>query len=265
MNIDMINKFKERKIKAKDIFEVKTINKNTAEDIVKKYHYLGDKKFMYTVAYGLFEKESNELLGCAVFGVVGGSLALKGWFGVDNSHSNEYFELTRLVMNPNLNGCNATSYLLGNAIKHIKRDFVEIKAIISLADNSLHNGAIYQACNFKYFGLTNKKTDFCVSGSSFINQRVGTTKDKEGVWIPRSQKHRYCYIIDNTVQIKYKEERYPKGNAMNIKPNCCNGTLVVYDKRYDKYYTCPRCVGKCEELKGIDRIKAESILKSIDI
>ena len=52
---------------------------------------------------------------------------------------------------------------------------------------------------------------------------------------------------------------------MNIKPNCCNGTLVVYDKRYDKYYTCPRCVGKCEELKGIDRIKAKSILKSIDI
>ena len=53
--------------------------------------------------------------------------------------------------------------------------------------------------------------------------------------------------------------------GMNIKPSCCNGTLVVYDKRYDKYYTCPRCVGKCEELKGIDRIKAESILKSIDI
>ena len=168
MNIDMINKFKERKIKAKDIFEVKTINKNTAEDIVKKYHYLGNKKFMYTVAYGLFEKESNELLGCAVFGVVGGSLALKGWFGVDNSHSNEYFELTRLVMNPNLNGCNATSYLLGNAIKHIKRDFVEIKAIISLADNSLHNGAIYQACNFKYFGLTNKKTDFYSIKDAYI-------------------------------------------------------------------------------------------------
>lgn len=251
MNINNIEKFKAREIKAKDIFVIKEINKKQATEIIEKYHYLGKKKFMYTIAYGLFEKENeDELLGCAVFGVVGGSVALKGWFSVDNSHSNEYFELTRLVMNPNLNGCNATSFLLGNAIKDIKKNRKEIKAIISLADNSLHNGAIYQACNFKYYGLTNPKTDFVVSGSSFINQRVGTTKDKEGVWIPRSRKHRYCYIINEDININYKEEKYPKGNSMNIKPICCNGTKKVYDKRYNKWYTCPRCCGICKEINN---------------
>lgn len=250
MNINNIEKFKAREIKAKDIFVIKEINKKQATEIIEKYHYLGNKKFMYTIAYGLFEKENkDELLGCAVFGIVGGLATLKGWFSVDNSHSNEYFELTRLVMNPNLNGCNATSFLLGNAIKDIKKNRKEIKAIISLADNSLHNGAIYQACNFKYYGLTNPKTDFAVSGSSFMNPR-GTTKDKEGVWIPRSRKHRYCYIINEDININYKEEKYPKGNAMNIKPICCNGTKKVYDKRYNKWYTCPRCCGICKEINN---------------
>ena len=121
MDLKKIELFKNRKIKAKDLFIIKKINKKQATEIIEKYHYLEKKKFMYTVAYGLFEKENDELLGCAVFGVVGGAVALKGWFSVDNSHSNEYFELTRLVMNPNLNGCNATSFLLGNAIKDIKK------------------------------------------------------------------------------------------------------------------------------------------------
>ena len=248
MELELIEKFKNREIKAKEIFEIREISKAQAREIVKQYHYLGEKDFMFTVAYGLFEKGTDEILGSAIFGVVGGAIALRGWFGVDNSHSNEYLELTRLVMNPQLNGCNATSYLLGNAIKRIKKEFKDVKAIVSLADNGLHNGAIYQACNFKYYGLTNKKSDFVEVGATRIGARCGTTRDKQGVWIPRSQKHRYLYIIDNTVEVIYEEKEYPKGNSMNVKPSCCDGTNKVYDRRYNKWYTCPRCVGKCEEI-----------------
>ncbi|MEG1597193.1 MAG: hypothetical protein RR359_02845 [Bacilli bacterium] len=243
MNIENLELFKERKIRAKKIFEIREISKKDAKDIVKKHHYLGEKDFMYTVAYGLFDKTDNELLGSAIFGVVGGALALKSWFGVDNSHSNEYFELTRLVMNPQLNGCNATSFLLGNAISEIGKNYKNIKAIVSLADNSLHNGYIYKICNFKYYGLTNKKTDFIQEGLGYPPKRCGSTKDKHGVWLPRSQKHRYCYIIDKNVEITFEEQKYPKGNDMNVKPTCCDGTHEVYDKRFKEWYSCPKCVG----------------------
>ena len=135
-----------------------------------------------------------------------------------------------------------------NSENHIKKDYPQVKAIVSLADNGLHNGAIYQACNFKYYGLTDKKTDFYVVGCEGKVKRCGTTKDKQGVWLPRSQKHRYLYIIDKNVKVNYKEEKYPKGNSMNIKPTCCNGTNVVYDKRFDKYYTCPKCCVEFREL-----------------
>ena len=35
---------------------------------------------------------------------------------------------------------------------------------------------------------------------------------------------------------------------MNVKPTCCNGTHIVYDKRFDKYYTCPKCCVEFREL-----------------
>ena len=246
MMLERINQFKNREIKARDLFEIKEVSKKEAREIVKKFHYLGEKDFMFNISYGIFIKGEDEMLGCAIFGVVGGSVTLKGWFGVNNTHSDEYLELTRLVMNPILNGCNATSYLLGNAIKQIKKDYPQVKAIVSLADNGLHSGAIYQACNFKYYGLTNKKTDFYRYDGK-LNPR-GATSTVEGVWLPRTQKHRYLYIIDKNTKVNYKEEPYPKGNDMNVKPTCCNGTHIVYDKRFNKYYTCPKCCAEFREL-----------------
>ena len=246
--INIINDFKERKVKARQIFEVRCVGKEEAKNIVKTYHYLGGKAFMCTVAYGLYLKNHDEMLGCAIFGTISGTATIKGWFGLDNTHTKEFFELTRLVMNPILNGCNATSYLLGNSIKQIKKDFPKIRAIMSLADNERHNGAIYQACNFKYYGLSNKKSVFYPLDQKGGCRRCGSTSDKQGVWLPRSQKHRYLYIIDETLEVKYDKEEYPKGNDMNVKPSCCDGTKVVYDKRSGKKYTCPKCCEIFEEI-----------------
>lgn len=262
----LLEQFKNREVKAKDIFEIRRVSKEDAIKIVADYHYLGTKKFMFTVGYGLYFKNDNildgydEMLGCATFGVVGGIVALKGWFSVDNSHSTEFFELTRLVMLPKMNGCNATSFLLGNAIKDIKKNFKDIRAIVTLADNSMHCGAIYQACNFKYFGLANKKTDFVPLGGNNLNPR-GKTKDTHGVWIPRTQKHRYCYIIDKTLKINYEEQPFPKGNDMNEAPNCCDGLHVVYDKRFNEYFTCPRCE---KEFRLLTPREALEIMKKHD-
>lgn len=240
----VINKFKDREVKAKEIFTIKEIVKNEAYNFVKQYHYLKDAKFFCVYAYGLFCEE--ELVGCATYSNPQGISALKGWFGVNNQDQS-ILELSRLCMLPNLNGTNATSYLLGNSMKRLKEH--NIKAVITLADSNRHIGSIYQVCNFKYYGLTDAKTDFYTlkNGKLSANPR-GATKELHGVWLPRTRKHRYCYILDKSLKVLYDEQPHPtvKGTIDN---ECCHGNHLVYDDRFNEWWTCPRC---CDDFNFID-------------
>lgn len=146
-------------------------------------------------------------------------------------------------MLPQLNHTNATSYLLGNSIKLLKKE--NIKAVITLATSDRHVGSIYQVCNFKYYGLTNAKTDFFTEDGR-VNPR-GVTKNVRGVWIPIPRKHRYAYILDKSLKCNYQEQEKPKCDDIK-KLECCNGTGMVYDKRFDAWYTCPRCSGHLENI-----------------
>lgn len=114
----------------------------------------------------------------------------------------------------------------------------QIKAVITLADDSRHVGSIYQVCNFKYYGLTDKKTDFFTEDGR-VNPR-GQTKDIQGVWLPRNRKHRYAYILDKNLICLLKEEKRPTIENTNSY-ECCNDTNVVLDKRFNVYYSCPKC------------------------
>ena len=118
MNQKLIEEFKNREIKAKQIFVIDEISKNEAYEFIRKYHYLGDAKFFCVYAYGLFCEE--ELVGCATYSNIQGVSSAKGWFGVDNQDQT-VLELSRLCMLPSLNGTNATSYLLGNSMKMLKQ------------------------------------------------------------------------------------------------------------------------------------------------
>ena len=239
MDEKIIEQFKVRKIKAKSIFSIKEIPKKIAYDFIQKYHYLGKAKFLSIYNFGLFHED--ELVGVSTFSNPQGISTLKGWFGLPNQEQT-ILELSRLCMLPTLNGTNATSFLLGNSIKLLRKE--GIRAIITLADSNRHNGAIYQVCNFKYYGLTDAKTDFfSVDGRK--NPR-GATKDMQGVWLPRTRKHRYCYIIDKKLKVNYKEQKPPKKEDI-FKIECCEGTKEVFDKRFGKWYTCPKCCGKLEE------------------
>lgn len=240
---DEILLFSHREIKAKDVFYIKEISKPQAYDFVKQYHYLGDAKFFCEQAFGLFAIHGDQLLGVSTFSQPQGISALKGWFGLTNQDKCVY-ELSRLCMSPVLNRTNATSFLLGGSIKELKKQG-KIRAVITLADSNRHVGSIYQVCNFKYYGLTDSKTDF-FSADGKVNPR-GSTKEVHGVWLPRTRKHRYAYIIDNRLECRYKEESKPTIDS-TLKLSCCNGTGKVYDNRFDEWYTCPRCNGKLERL-----------------
>ena len=239
-NMMNLQKFIAREVKANSIFTIKQIDKKVAYDFIRQHHYLGDARFFSKFSYGLHYTETNQLVGVATMTNPQGNVALKGWFGLENSDQT-VMELSRLCVLPELNGTNATSYLLGNSIRCLKRQGV--KALITLADDSRHAGSIYQVCNFKYYGLTDKKSDFfhCErNGEWKVNPR-GATKDKQGVWINRTQKHRYAYIMEKDLKCLYGEQSYPKKTDTK-QYDCCGGTKTVTDARFGKQYPCPKCI-----------------------
>jgi hypothetical protein len=229
----IIDGFKERRLKAKRVFDIVEISKVDAYNFIRKYHYLGDAKFFSKYSYGLYI--SSVLVGCATFTNPQGISTMKSWFGLPNSNQ-DVLELSRLCLLPELNGSNASSYLLGNSMRMLKGHAV--RAVVTLADSIRHVGSIYQVCNFVYYGLTNKKTDFyCADGR--VNPR-GKTKDLRGVWLPRTRKHRYCYILDKSLVPLLESQPSPTVNATTVV-DCCGGTGEVADNRFQESHPCPKC------------------------
>jgi len=181
----------------KDTCDIEKIHKKQAKEIIAKYHYLGSKGFRSSASYGLF---NGRLIGACVFHGVSAPETVVGAFGLDRKDQDGIWELGRLVIDKDYNGKNYTSYLVGNSIKQLRKEY-PVRAIISYADSSLHNGGIYRATNFVYCGLTAPKKDFYVAGK--IQER-GKTKGVDGVWKPRPRKHRYVLIYDKQLHLKWE-------------------------------------------------------------
>jgi hypothetical protein len=228
--------FKNREIKAKKIFKIREISKPIAYNFISEYHYLGKAKFFSMFSYGLFY--DMELVGVATFSSPQGNVALKGWFGLNNDDMS-VLELSRLCLLPELNGTNATSFLLGNSMKLLKR-IHSIRAVITLADDSRHVGSIYQVCNFNYYGLSTPKSDFFRASDGKVNPR-GETKNTNGVWIARTRKHRYCYILDKNLKCLLGVVGESPSLDKTSVYTCCNGEGTVDDNRFKKIYVCPKC------------------------
>lgn len=242
-----LDNFKEHRIKASSIFYIREIDKRTCYEFVKRYHYLGIAKFFCVHGFGLYYKGENgdECVGVSTFSNPQGASAMKGWFNLPNSDQS-ILELSRLCMLPCLNGTNATSYLLGNSIRMLKK--YGIRAVITLADASRHIGSIYQVCNFKYYGLSDKKSDFYTEDGR-KDPRM-ETKDAFGVWVERTRKHRYCYLLDKSLKVLYQEQPHPTRKT-EITPQCCNGTKKVFDRRFNVWYTCPICCGYIQRIGSL--------------
>lgn len=248
-----LSAFTARKIKAKEIFSIREVDKCSCYDFVRRYHYLKDAKFFCVHGYGMFYKDEHgteEMVGCATFSNPQGNVALKGWFGLSND-CDYVLELSRLCLLPCLNGTNATSFLLGNSMKMLKLH--GIKAVITLADSSRHVGSIYQVCNFRYYGLTDLKSDFY----SFDGQKNprGQTNSRRGVWVQRPRKHRYCYLLDKSMNVLYNEQPSPKADERHV-PDCCHGKGKVFDSRFQEWFSCPVCCGYIKLLKEGEDTKA---------
>ena len=73
-----------------------------------------------------------------------------------------------------------------------------VVALLTYADSDHHTGYIYQACNFKYYGLTSPKKDFFIlqDDGSYKKLQRGKCRHLKGEWRDKSQKHRYLIIYE---------------------------------------------------------------------
>ena len=194
---------------AKKDFTIKQVSKQEAGTILLKYHYLKDvsKGFKSGYNYGIFKNDI--LLGVIIFTGFPVPELAKGMLGLERNEQQGLFELSRLCLEPEIqkDEHNLASWFVARAIKQLRKD-TEVKVILSYADSDYHNGTVYKACNFKYYGLSAPKKDFWIEqpdGTFKKHSRV-KTKGIKGEWRERSRKHRYLIVFDKKLNVRWEEK-----------------------------------------------------------
>lgn len=196
-------------------YEISRISYSLADGFLKRHHYLAQQGngFLGKAIYGLFTK-TNKFIGVCVFSGISVVETLIGAFEgfTRESCQDGFWELSRLAMSDNDKEPNLTSWFVSKCIKTLRKEEY-VRAIISYADSKYHHGYIYQATNFKYYGLTAQKSDFFESrGGGTAQVWRGDVKGRDGFWVKRSRKHRYMIVYDKTLKVKWPEQSYPKGD-----------------------------------------------------
>jgi hypothetical protein len=182
-------------------------------------------------AFGIYDE--LELIGVVTYGVPSSSTLRSGLCG--KNWSNNVLELNRLCC---INKKNVASMLVGRSLRLLPKPSI----IVSYADiNQGHVGYVYQATNFLYTGLSEKRTDWRIKGMEHLHGQtiadMSRGQENRVEWMrkkfgddfylqERPRKHRYVYFIGSKKQIKdmndclqYKVKPYPKGESLryNIK------------------------------------------------
>lgn len=195
--------------------KVKQITPKQCYDMLLHIHY-AKRIPSISYAFGLFV--DGVLEGCVCYGTPPSPTLRNGIAGKELAKS--ILELNRLVLKTNQK--NHASYLVGRSLRMLPKPTI----VISFADTAQgHEGTVYKARNFTYCGLSAKRTDWKVKGlehlhgqtiadmSRGIKNRAAWMREKFGddfYLQPRSQKHRYIYIVANKGQAKelWKRVRY---------------------------------------------------------
>jgi len=117
------------------------------------------KSFKSGINYGLFD--DGKLVGVCIYTGFPVPELVYGMFGLDRDDQQGFYELSRLCISPQTQESehNIASWFISKTIKELRRNF-SVRAILSYADDDHHNGIIYKASNFTYYGKTAKKKRF---------------------------------------------------------------------------------------------------------
>lgn len=142
-----------------------------------------------------------------------------GWGGEQNKRN--VLELNRLAIEPGYNGDNRASFLVSHSLKALPH----YTFVVSYADTGwTHIGYVYQACNFLYTGLSEKRVDSYSAGK---HPRSYDKNNPPEAHQTRNQKHRYVYLVGDRrekrqmlKELRYPVyDHYPKGDERRYDPD----------------------------------------------
>jgi len=170
---------------------------------VLNYHYSKAMPSGKLVRFGVWE--DKEFIGSVLFG----SGANPNMSKVVNLTPYEVCELVRVALNKHKN---PVSKIVSFCMKKLKKDFPNIKAVVSYADTiQNHKGKIYQAMNWLYLGETKTATHYMLD-SKFYHSRSLNQKNRENETFDRSayekvylKKYKYIYLFDKGLKKQLNE------------------------------------------------------------
>lgn len=131
---------------------IQEINATIANKIMKQYHYSHQGFLGSKLNLGIFNKETNELVGALQWGRSAAHNIRLDRYVENDIGVNEYFELNRFCM-ADSEGKNSESQAISLGIKWIKQNRPEVRLLVSYAGRKEGNyGYIYQATNWEYLG-----------------------------------------------------------------------------------------------------------------
>lgn len=243
--------------------QIRLINKTIAKKIIIEKHYTHAWtacRYALGVYYNTNDNSvfgTEKLIGVAVYGFpVGARAATSICTGLSKDN---VLELTRLYIDDGY-GSNIESYVLSQTFKWFRDNDTNIKLLISYADSGQdHVGAIYQATNWFYQGLStdialmpnyevslkpepfdwiHSRTVYSLYGSTnleHLKKEIGKQGYDKFYRKRESGKHRYIQIIAQNKtekrnlkkRLKHAVKPYPKKNS--------GGELIVeeYETTYN--------------------------------
>jgi hypothetical protein len=181
--------------------------------VLLPYHYLIKESKGFRSGYNYGGYIDGNLQAVCIFHSPSVPEIVKGCFGLQRTEQKGIFELGRLVKYPDAHDGFVLSQFVALAIKQLRKD-AEVNALLSYADSRYHTGFIYQALNFRYYGLTTPKSDwwFLNEDGTYRKHHRGKVKGTAGEWRRRSRKHRYLMVYDKSLNVRWTEEPYPKSD-----------------------------------------------------
>ena len=200
----------------KSDFTIDSIGKKEAGSLLLEYHYLKDhsRGFKSGYNYGLFRNEgisADGPLGACIFTGIPVPEIAQSAFGLSRKEQDGLFELSRVCRPPTVQkeAHNLGSWFIARCIKRLRSE-TNVRAILSYADSDFHEGTLYKALNFGYYGLTDPKKDFWIkqADGSFIKHSRGKMSGLKGEWRERSRKHRYLMVFDKKLEVQWSKQQW---------------------------------------------------------
>ena len=196
-------------------YEIKTINKGTAEYFLMQHHPLsqqGNSLRSGVRYYGM--KDNDELIGVMTFSTMSSQNTAKGCFGLETTSQQGFYEIGRFAVDSEyaVDGC--AVWFFSECLARFVREF-DVRAVFSYIDPDMEDGTPFLENGFRCYGLTPKRTDFYekMEDSSFLKHSRGKPQNAVGEWRPRPRKHRLLRVYDSSLETKWSKTAYPVDNS----------------------------------------------------